>query len=147
MLSIILVLAMIFFGIVFSLLEETQERTRRYEILTTLSTQLNTSRTLFAKIAQHPTREIDETLLDEFDFMNKELAITLHRLGLNTDEDPERYFLHKGVANGIFFINRELMNLIDVRTDLDSIEYFNRFWAIAKSLLPQKHVHRYLPGR
>ncbi|NLZ76366.1 MAG: sensor histidine kinase [Spirochaetales bacterium] len=147
MLSIILVLAMIFFGIVFSLLEETQERTRRYEILTTLSTQLNTSRMLFSKIAQNPTHEIDETLLDEFDFMNKELAITLHRLNLGTEEELERYFLHRGVENGIFFINQELMNLIDVRRELDSTEYFNRYWAIDKvySYLESYTFYRYLP--
>ena len=147
MLMIILILVVTFFGVVFSLLEETQERTSRYEILTTLSTQLNKSRTLYAQIAQDPTLELDEDLLAQFDYVNSELKITLHRLNIKSDQDLDRHFLHQGVSNGIFFINQELMNLLSVRNELDSTQYFNRYWAIDKvySYLESYTFYRYLP--
>ena len=147
MLAIILTLAIVLFGLLFSLLGETQERNSRYEIITTLSAQLNQSRLLFGQLTQDPNNRGDEDALQRFGFVNQELAITLHRLNIGSERDVERSFLQRGVTNGLTFINQELTTLLEYPEEVDSNEYFNRYWMVDRvySYLESYAFYRYLP--
>jgi two-component system sensor histidine kinase YesM len=129
MLSIILALVIILFSLVFSLLAQMQNRNNRYEALNTLSGQLMQSRALFRSIS---TEQTDTTsLLDDYTILDREIQITLHRLAIDYATDSERYFLHRGIANGLDFINESLSTLRAMDKS-QSLEYYNLFYTADK---------------
>ena len=129
MLSIILALVIILFSLVFSLLAQMQNRNNRYEALNTLSGQLVQSRALFRSISTEQTDTA--SLLEDYWILDREMQITMHRLAIDYEEDNERYFLYRGIANGLDFINESLSRLRSMDKP-QSLEYYNLFYTADK---------------
>lgn len=127
MLSIILVLVIILFSLVFSLMEEMQTRNSRYEALNTLSGHLMQSRLLFQNIAFEKEEKALIELRLEFESVNKNVQTSLQKLAIEHGQDRERYFLHRGISNGVVFINERIEELKQLD---DGIDFFNLYYTI-----------------
>ncbi|MDN5334401.1 MAG: hypothetical protein PWP59_1663 [Sphaerochaeta sp.] len=129
MLSIILALVIIVFSLVFGLLSQMQNRNSRYEAINTLSGQLAQSRTLFTLIANEDDSQKHASLLADFSLLDREINISLQRIAVSYEEDPQRYFLYQGISNGINYINANLEKLQAMDKESQGLEYFNLFYS------------------
>ncbi len=146
MLIIILASVIILFGLLFTLLAQMQSRNSQYEAINTLSRQISQHRLLFTQIIGEDDPLAASSLNEELEILNHDLRITLHRLAVDYESDSSRYFIQKGIANGLQFIAESLEALLSME-DRQSPEYFSRFYATDKvyTYLQEYTVNRYLP--
>lgn len=146
MLSIILALVIILFSLVFSLLAQMQYRNSRFEAINTLSTQLGQSRSLFRSITDELDSAKRDALLADYALLDRELQITYLRLAVDHDTDSNRYFLFRGIGNGLSFIDESMEKLKTMNRQTQSLEYFNLYYTVDRvfSYLQDYTFNRYL---
>jgi len=146
MLSIILILGIILFGLVFSLLDQMQNRSNRYEAINTLSGQLITSHNRFQTLVSEQDEAAISELLQDLSILEHEIRTSLQRLAVDYETDTDRYFLHRGISNGLTFIQKAIVTLCAMDIGTQSIEYFNLFYTTDKvyTYLQDYTFNRYL---
>ncbi len=146
MLCIILALVIILFGAVFSLLGEMQSRNNTYQALNTLTKQLIESRQLYRLYAEMPFEKDQEEVLKEYKILDREIKISLQRLKVAYEEGSPLYFLHRGIANGLFFIHDSIGKMENLDPISQSQEYYNVFYTADKvyTYLQDYTFNRYL---
>ncbi|MDD3903224.1 MAG: sensor histidine kinase [Sphaerochaeta sp.] len=128
MLCIILALVIILFGSVFSFLGEMQNRNNQYQALNTLTNQLSESRNLYQLYTDVGPSSDNQHIIEDYQILNREIRISLHRLAVSYEENPELYFLYQGITNGLAFIDQSIRKLEKLDPFLQSQEYFNIFY-------------------
>lgn len=147
MLLIILVAVIILFGLLFNLLAQMQSRNSQYEAINTLSRLISQHRLLFTQVAGEDDQQVIDDLRKEMRQTDHDVKVCLHRLAIDFESDSSRYFLHKGIANGMQFIDENLTLLLEMEGQQESLEYFSLFYTIDRvySYLQEYTVNRYLP--
>ncbi len=148
MLLIILVVAIILFGLLFNLLEQMQSRNSRYEAVNTFSRQLGLHRGLFSGITAEGDPRRRAGLLEEMAILDRDLRVSLHRLQVDHAGDRERHFIQRGIANGLQFIDEAREILLSMADRRQTPEYFSLYYTTEKvySYLQDYAVNRYLPS-
>lgn len=146
MLSIILILVIILFGLAFSLLSQMQTRNNRYEAINTLSSQLMKSHDRFQTLLSEQDEPSILKLIEDFTFLEQEIRASINRLAVDYEIDSERYFLHRGIANGLTFIQNAVITLSEMNIGQQNLEYFNLFYTTDKvyAYLQDYTFNRYL---
>lgn len=141
-LGIVIVLVILLFARLYSIIDDMQGRIQQYILLDQLSTEIKNSRDMFIRSFDE-IRSLSETGIEEDDinklsnllmqssvFRNKAL-LTIHMLDSDYTKSPDKYFLNRGIVNGLIYINN-LCNELDDEHFILTTDSYIKYYQVLK---------------
>lgn len=147
MLSILFIILISLFAYIFILTDHMQSKFNQYEAVNTFSKLLSQQRSVFEQLLTTTDSKEKKEVQQNFSLLNFELQTCLYRISTTYDQDPYGYFIHRGLENGLSFINQNLIELLNPLNEEPDEEYYNMFYTCERvySYLQDYSIKQYLP--